>query len=386
VAGGSGSILLNPTPPQNDGYYNSGTPVGLTASPSSGYAFFNWSGDLSGPVNPQTLTMSQPHSATANFEAVAQASGFVTGFALNNPPLRNNYGNFVGMKLTVGSNPLSVASVGRMCATGNSQTHLVEFVSITGGGTAIAGGSATVNMSGCTPGQFVYANLTSPVTLPAGATYYFVSRENLNGDKWYDFGGITDTGVATVTNSVWFDGVDWNLTGGSNTSYVPPDFKYSVLPPASPAPYVIDFNLDNPPARNNYSGYVGMKFTVGGSSLTVSTLGRICVAGNTQTHTVEVFSTAAADVGSVSVNMAGCTGGQFVYGTLTSPITLLANTTYYLVSQETSGGDTWYDHDSLITTSVAAENGSIYSGDGINFSAGSGANTSYGPVNFQGVP
>jgi alpha-tubulin suppressor-like RCC1 family protein len=386
VAGGSGSILLNPTPPQGDGYYNSGTPVGLDASPSSGYAFFNWSGDLSGPANPQTLTMSQPHSATANFEAVAQASGFVTGFALNNPALRNNFGNLVGMKLTVGSNPLSVASVGRMCATGNSQTHLVEFVSITGGGVAVPGGSATVNMTGCTPGQFVYANLTSPVTLPAGATYYFVSQENLNGDKWYDIGGITDTGVATVTNSVYFDGATWNLTGGSNTAYVPPDFKYSVLPPASPQPYVIDFNLDNPPVRNNYTGFVGMKFTVGGSSLSVSTLGRICVAGNTHTHTVEVFTTAGADVGSVSVNMTGCTGGQFVYGTLTSPITLLANTTYYLVSQETSGGDSWYDHDSLITTTVAAENGSIYSSDGVNFFTGSGANTSYVPVNFQGTP
>jgi uncharacterized delta-60 repeat protein len=41
--------------------------VTLTAVPNTGYAFVNWSGDLSGNNNPETLTMDGPKSVTANF-------------------------------------------------------------------------------------------------------------------------------------------------------------------------------------------------------------------------------------------------------------------------------------------------------------------------------
>ena len=34
------------------------------------------------------------------------------------------------------------------------------------------------------------------------------------------------------------------------------------------------------------------------------------------------------------MNMAGCAAGQFVYGSPTSPITLQANTSYYLVTRK----------------------------------------------------
>jgi hypothetical protein len=376
---GSGSVA------PSGGYYDSGASVSPTVNASAGYAFSNWTGDLSGSGNPQGLTMSTPHSVTANFQAVTvgQQSGFVTGFALNSPRLRNNYGNFVGMKLIVGSNPLSVGSVGRICATGNSQAHLVKFVSITSGGIDVPGGSASVNMAGCTPGQFVHTNLASPITLQAGGAYYLVSQENTNGDTWYDQGGISTTNVATVSDSVYFDGANWNLVDGANTSFVPPDFLYSVLSPPSPQPYVIDFNLDNSAARNNFSGFVGMEFTVGPNPVTVASLGRMCVAGNSQTHTVELVTTGGALVGSAEVNMAGCARGQFVYATPGNPITLLANTPYYLASQETNGGDLWYDHDALTTTNVATEHAYIYSADGANFIALGGANASYGPVNFS---
>jgi hypothetical protein len=146
---------------------------------------------------------------------------------------------------------------------------------------------------------------------------------------------------------------------------------------------VIDFNLDNPAERNNYTGWIGTEFTVGANPISVAALGRICVAGNTQMHTVEVVTTTGTLVGSASVNMAGCTAGQFVYATPGSSITLLANTAYYLASQETNGGDLWYDHDSLTTTGVATDSGPFYSGDGINFLPLGGANASYGPVNFS---
>ena len=60
----------------------SATPAGtvLLNSPDSlqglavaaeGYRFVDWSGDLSGSKNPQSITIDKPRSTTANFVAVA---------------------------------------------------------------------------------------------------------------------------------------------------------------------------------------------------------------------------------------------------------------------------------------------------------------------------
>jgi hypothetical protein len=64
---GSGTVTTNPSSP--DGYYDSGTPVQLTAVAAPGLLFNNWSGDLSGSNNPQSITMTAPRSVTANFGA-----------------------------------------------------------------------------------------------------------------------------------------------------------------------------------------------------------------------------------------------------------------------------------------------------------------------------
>ena len=73
--GGGGTLSPNPASPAGDGYYNSGTPVQVTAIPNSGFSFVNFSGDLSGSANPQTVTMSAPHSVTANFSSGGGGGG-----------------------------------------------------------------------------------------------------------------------------------------------------------------------------------------------------------------------------------------------------------------------------------------------------------------------
>ena len=383
---GGGSINPNPVSTTSDGYYNAGTTVSLMAAPNGGYAFFNWTGDLSGTTNPQSLTMSAAHTVTANFQASAAPSGFLTGFALNSPPLRNNYGNFVGVKLTVGSSPLSVASVGRVCVGGNSGSHLVKFVSISGGGTDVPGGSATVNMAGCTRGQIVYQSLANPIALQAGGSFYLVSQESIGGDLWYDLGVVSTTNAASVTNAVYFDGTNWNLTGPANSAYVPPDFQYTVLG-SGYRPYVIDYNLNAPATRNDFTGYVGLQFTVGPSPITVSDLGRVCVPGSTGTHLLELVN---AGTGMVVASLSAqntiplCSGdtNQLLYRSLATPVILQANTSYYLVSQETSGGDLWYNLGSLTTTSAAADTNAVYSSDGVTFTPNGAANSSYGPVSL----
>jgi hypothetical protein len=56
--------------PEGD-WYDADTVVQLTAVPNAGYEFTNWSGDLSGSDNPETLTMDGPKTVTANFAPLA---------------------------------------------------------------------------------------------------------------------------------------------------------------------------------------------------------------------------------------------------------------------------------------------------------------------------
>ena len=63
---GSGTVAFNPP----GGVYDAGTVVTLTATPSSGGQFLNWSGDLSGSSNPATITVDANKSVTATFTEV----------------------------------------------------------------------------------------------------------------------------------------------------------------------------------------------------------------------------------------------------------------------------------------------------------------------------
>ncbi len=132
--------------------------------------------------------------------------------------------------------------------------------------------------------------------------------------------------------------------------------------PVSGTAFITGQALGSP--RNNYTGWVGMTFTIGSSALTVTQLGRWVVAGNTQTHTVKLVNAATgADVsgGTASVNTAGAAGGRYKYAALAGPVTLAANARYHLVTYETAGGDWWYDWATRVTTTpVARTAGPVY--------------------------
>ncbi len=139
--------------------------------------------------------------------------------------------------------------------------------------------------------------------------------------------------------------------------------------------------------RNDFSGWVGMSVTVGGSPVTVTGLGRMFAPGNTGSHTVKIVSASnGQDVsgGTANVTMSGGVAGSFVYGNLGGSVTLNANTTYYIVSQETAGGDQWYDVNTTIqTANVAAETTSVWSSNGATYNLYGPANHSYVPVDFE---
>lgn len=132
--------------------------------------------------------------------------------------------------------------------------------------------------------------------------------------------------------------------------------------------------------RSDYTGPVGMKFMVGNNPVTVNGLGRLCVAGNAASHTVQVVTAVGTSIGaSVLVPMAGCIANQFVYASI-APVTLSAGSTYYLASTETAGGDQWWEQ-GTVSLSGASIVSAIYQYNGAWY-AGS-ANSTYGPVSLQ---
>jgi uncharacterized repeat protein (TIGR01451 family) len=504
---GAGSIIA--TPAAASGYYSGGASVQLTAQATPGCAFAGWNGDLSGLSNPQSVSMTLPRAVTASFQCSnPPASTFLTGYALNHPAVRNDFSGWVGMKLIVASKDLFVSALGRICIAGNSRIHTVKFVNASSG-FDVNGGSVSLDMSHCSGGEFAFATLSNTIRLPANSAYYVVSQENAGGDQWYDRGAVSSTAAAAINTSAYsYDGVSWLLTGTANSSYVPPNFLYTIAPalppdltitkthtqnfapgdtadtftlivansggaPTSGSVTVTDsiplgltatglsgtgWNCTQPsgpcirgdalnpgasyppitltvtvatnapanvvntatvsgggetdtsndtamdptaigtlgspflalstPAsamRNNFSGWVGMRLTVGQRSLMVSSLSRICIAGNTGAHVVKIVSAATGqDVpgASATVNMAGCAAGRYTYTALPNIITLPSETAFYLVTQELTGGDQWYDHGVVLPSADGTVNSSVYF-DGANWVPVDLPNTSYALPNFQ---
>jgi hypothetical protein len=115
-------------------------------------------------------------------------------------------------------------------------------------------------------------------------------------------------------------------------------------------------------ARNDFEGFVGFKFTVGGSPITVSHLGRRFVTGNTQNHPARIVNMAGATVSSVDITPAGGVNGTIKYEALGTPVVLSASTAYRIMVQEFTGGDQWLElATSVSTTGAATLNGRVYS-------------------------
>jgi hypothetical protein len=139
--------------------------------------------------------------------------------------------------------------------------------------------------------------------------------------------------------------------------------------------------------RNDYTGFIGVQITTGTKYLSVSSLGRFVLSGNTQAHLVKIVDASTGlDVGSVTINTSGAPAGKFAYAALSSPVALVPGIPYYIVSQETSGGDSWYDSNTTVTTTLDASAIGWVSGGlttpSENWSLGTTANQEFGPVDF----
>jgi hypothetical protein len=230
------------------------------------------------------------------------------------------------------------------------------------------------------------ATATFSVTATGGNLSYQWSSAPSGSSTFTTINGATGSSYTTPATTVAQSGTQYmcvvsNSAGPTASSAATLTVVVASLPTTN---YITSFGLGT--ARNNFTGWVGMSITVGSSPVSVTALGRIVVAGNTGSHAVKIVNAATSqDVtgGSVSVPTSGGTAGTLAYANLPASVTLSANTTYYVVSQETQGGDAWYDvNTSIQTTAVAAENTGIYSYDGASYSGYGAANQSYGPIGF----
>lgn len=280
------------------------------------------------------------------------SSGYVpTGFSYHSPALawvtsqtlsttiRSNFQGWLGAKITVGSTPIAIRELGRWVISGNSGTHTVKVVDATTN-LDVPDASVSIATAGA-PVGFAYAPLANPVMLAANASYYIVSQEVSGGDQWYE-GNSTltcNTSIAAVNQAVYSsNGTTFTTAYSANNSYIPVAFKYSF----APLPFVTGHSLSS--LRNDITGWLGMEITVGTAPMMITDLGRWVVAGNSGAHTVKLVDAASgSDLASVSIATASAPAGQFKLAPLAAPVTLAANTVCYLLSQETAGGDQWYD-------------------------------------------
>ena len=65
----NGAVSLDPAPSE-DGTYEDGTEVTLTAIPDDGYEFTSWSGDMTGTDNPTTILIDGDKNITAEFDVI----------------------------------------------------------------------------------------------------------------------------------------------------------------------------------------------------------------------------------------------------------------------------------------------------------------------------
>jgi uncharacterized repeat protein (TIGR02543 family) len=92
-----GSVAVNPAPGDDD-KYASGTRVTLTASPTPGYGWKNWSGTGSDTSNPATVTISSDKHVAVTFELRFLLS-------INNQALTGSSTNFTGGSVSVNPAP-----------------------------------------------------------------------------------------------------------------------------------------------------------------------------------------------------------------------------------------------------------------------------------------
>jgi subtilisin family serine protease len=212
---GGGSLLASPA--SSDGYYSPGTSVQITGAANPGFAFTGFSGDLNGPTNPQSVSMTAPRSVTGSF------SGFST---LTVDRAKLNFGTANGIATSPQTIRVSIAAGVGWSASSN-QSNIALFPSSgTGSGTfqvtasAGPGGIVTVSSQGASGSPQIQINVT-PVTPGAPFGSFDTPANNITGVA----GAIAVTGwtldsIEVAKVDIWRDPIAGEATGSNGLVYI----------------------------------------------------------------------------------------------------------------------------------------------------------------------
>lgn len=143
-AGGSVAI----SPPIEGNQYKQGTSIALTATPSEGYVFSCWDGDLSGRANPISMIVDSNKSVTANFvlSASEKPASFIVS-SLNISPEQVQPNQTVNISVSITNNGEETGSYeAALYVNGNLED--IRNVTISPGSSQNLGFSVTKAMPG----------------------------------------------------------------------------------------------------------------------------------------------------------------------------------------------------------------------------------------------
>jgi len=237
---------------------------------------------------------------------------------------------------------------------------------------------------------FNNADGTVHVAIPHPVNYYFWGG---GGAVYYGSGNSDGTQTNLVFANSGFESPAL-VAGQAQTN--PPGSSWTFTGNAGIYRAAVVTNVWNNGALGNSSAPAsqayGCRFTVGASAVAVYELGRWVGAGNSQTHTVYLVDTNKNNVASVDVSTSSAASGQYIYGHLPFPVMLSANTTYYLISTESGGGDTFYTNTAVtpvaglltVNSSVSVDtSGSGWDTTQWIYANVQGGAVTFGPVNLR---
>jgi hypothetical protein len=173
------------------------------------------------------------------------------------------------------------------------------------------------------------------------------------GTEWHRYGlrcagqcvaGSIDGAEKAVATTIEAQGAVYLATSRNLTEFD----NLSIVPLSEPGPGPASFlsTVTFGSTRNDFTGDMGMKISIGSEDVPVVELGRAYAHGNARAHILKL--TRASDgavLASAQISMAAGVPDVrgFKHARLRAPVVLASNTAYYVTSSETAGGDSWYE-------------------------------------------
>jgi hypothetical protein len=243
-----------------------------------------------------------------------------------------------------------------------------------------------IDQPGSGPGELIVGNPPGSTKL-AGTSWPHYPNQSL--EPLYSWNNTLNSVNVNFGHTDASDNLRENIDFYNNTAmpgYTPYTYPHplvSSIPTPTPTPTAFVTSENPGTLRNDLSGWFGMAITVGPNPITINSLGRLVAPSNSQVHTLKIVdASAGTDIASSSVDAIQGAVGTFIYGNLASPITLSANASYYVLSGEASGGDQWYDSDTMVTTTSDAALDGAVSGAFAPYAFASDRNQEYVPLDF----